>query len=132
MNKEERLLYQQRNRKENNNAYTKKYEKTVNGYLMRMYRNMKSRITGVQKKKAHLYEGKELLLKEEFYEWAKCSPMFMVLWDKYVSSGYEQKQAPTVDRKNSDVGYRLDNMEWVSHSVNSKRGSQSRHGIQLQ
>ena len=51
------------------NEPTKAYEKTVNGYLVRAYRNMKSRITGIQKKKFYLYAGKELMPKDEFYNW---------------------------------------------------------------
>ena len=123
MTKEERLEYQRNRRKINGNLDTKKYEKTENGFLMRMYRNMKSRVTGVQSKKAHLYQGKELLPKEEFYEWAKHSPMFMVLFEQYKNNGYLMKDAPTVDRKDSSRGYVLDNMEWVTHSVNSQRGA---------
>lgn len=111
--------------------YCNKYEKTENGFLMRMYRNMKSRVTGVQKEKAHLYKDKELLPKEEFYEWAKCSPMFMVLFRQYQESGYDRMQAPTVDRVNSRLGYTLDNMQWVTHSVNSLRGCYSRHANTL-
>jgi hypothetical protein len=114
-------------RKANGNAYTKKYEKTPSGFLMRVYRNMKSRITGVQKHKSHLYLGKELLSKEEFYEWAASSPMFLVLYQQYVNSGFDRKQAPTVDRKDSSKGYSLDNMEWVTHSVNSSRGAKSKY-----
>ena len=127
MTKEERMEYQKARRIATNNASIHKYEKTENGFLMRMYRNMKSRVTGVQQKKAHLYLGKELLNKEEFYEWAKCSPMFMVLFRQYKESGYEQKQAPTVDRLDSSKGYILDNMQWVTQSVNSSRGALSRH-----
>ena len=127
MTKEERLKYQQSRRKANGNADTKKYEKSVSGFLMRMYRNMKSRVTGVQKQKSHLYVGKSLLSKEDFYEWAECSPMFRVLWSSYVNSGYNRKLVPTVDRKDSSKGYELDNMEWVTHSVNSQRGAISRH-----
>jgi hypothetical protein len=127
MNAEERKEYQRNRRKLTSNADTKKYEKTENGFLMRMYRNMKSRITGVQSKKAHLYKGKELLSKEEFYEWAKCSPMFMVLFRQYQEKGYQMKDAPTVDRLDSSKGYCLDNMQWVTHSVNSQRGANVRH-----
>jgi hypothetical protein len=58
-------------REKTNNSISKKYEKTPNGFLMRMYRNMKSRVSGVQIQKFHLYEGKELLGKEDFYAWAK-------------------------------------------------------------
>lgn len=105
--------------------YAHKYEKTMSGFIMRLYRNMKSRIEGVQKAKHHLYRGKEILSKEEFYEWANCSPMFRVLFRQYEESGYDRKQAPSVDRKDSTRGYTLDNMEWVTHSVNSQRGSLS-------
>ena len=126
MTKEERLVYQRERRKLNGNLDTKKYEKTENGFLMRMYRNMKSRVTGVQSKKAHLYLGKELLSKEDFYEWAKHSPMFMVLFAQYKENGYQMKDAPTVDRKDSSKGYTLDNMEWVTHSVNSQRGAHAK------
>jgi hypothetical protein len=57
--KKRHLITQQKLRKKNKNEYTKRYEKTKHGFLMRLYRNIKSRITGVQKKKYHLYEGKE-------------------------------------------------------------------------
>lgn len=122
-NLEKQKLYRQ----QNGNACTKKYEKSVTGFLMRLYRNMKSRVMGVQKLKFHLYEGKELLSKEEFYLWAEGSPEFYELFGKYRASGFERKLAPSVDRKDSSKGYFLDNMEWVTHSENSRRGSISRH-----
>ena len=40
-----------------------RYEKTPKGFLMRLYRNMKSRVKGVQQAKHHLYEHCELLRK---------------------------------------------------------------------
>jgi hypothetical protein len=114
-------------RKNNGNAATKKYEKTVNGFLMRVYRNMKSRVEGVQKSKYHLYHGKPLAItKEEFYTWSKMNWDFIRLWDTYESSGYEQKLAPSVDRIDSTLGYEFGNIEWVTHSINSSRGSKSR------
>lgn len=100
-----------------------KYEKTKNGFLMRLYRNMKSRISGVQKEKARLYAGKELLEKEDFYFWAKNSPEFHKMFKEYENSGYDRKLAPTVDRINSDIGYVVSNMEWKTHSENSARTS---------
>lgn len=68
MTHEERMEWQRNIRKQNGNEWTKKYERTPRGKLMRIYRNMKSRVEGVQKLKAHLYQGKELLSKEEFKE----------------------------------------------------------------
>ena len=123
MNKEQRLAYQKKLRKENGNAWTRKYEKTPNGFLMRLYRNMKSRVTGVQKKKAHLHKGKYLLPKDTFYKWAMSSYGFWKLWDEWEISGHDRKLTPTVDRVQPSLGYSLGNMEWVTHSENSRRGS---------
>lgn len=125
MNHEQRLANQREKRKENGNAHTLKYERTKYGKLMRIYRNMKSRIEGVQKQKAHLYVGKYLLPKDEFYQWAALSPEFHRLFREWEESGYDRKLAPTVDRVDSSVGYRTWNMQWVTHSENSRRGSVS-------
>jgi hypothetical protein len=128
MTKEERLEYQRNRRLLNGNQDTKTYEKTVNGFLMRMYRNMKSRVTGVQSKKAHLYLGKEIMDKELFYEFAKCSPMFITLFCQYEGSGYAQKLAPTPYRIDPTKGYTMDNIRWVTHSVNSGRTTRGAYG----
>lgn len=102
------------------------YEKTFSGYLMRIFRNMLSRIEGVQKMKYHLYKGKSLLPKKDFYAWAKNHPIYKGLYASYVAHNYDQKLAPSVDRINPDRGYELDNMEWVTHSENSRRSSITR------
>ena len=122
----ERNARQRLSRQNNGNAHTLKYERTKSGKLMRNYRNMLSRITGVQKLKAHLYEGKAILPKSEFYQWAIASPMFHKLFADWERSGYQQKLAPSVDRIFSSMGYTLENMEWVTHSENSRRGATSK------
>lgn len=132
MNHEQRMANQRETRKANGNAYTLKYERTKYGKLMRIYRNMKSRIEGIQKLKAHLYVGKYLMPKDEFYGWAVMSPEFHRLFDAWVESGYERKLAPSVDRVDSSVGYRAWNMQWVTHSENSRRGSVSKRTTRLE
>lgn len=127
MNKEERLLKQRERRKLNNNADVKKYEKTPNGFLMRLYRNMLSRITGVQKLKFHLYKDKAIISREEFYAWARSTDEFYNLFRAYEESGFERKLAPSVDRKDPSQGYVISNMEWVTHSENSRRGCLNRY-----
>jgi len=127
MTREEKNKWQREYRKKTKNIHTNVYEKTPNGFLMRKYRNMQSRITGVQWKKAHLYQGKELLSREEFLEWANNSPEFWDMFDAYKSSGYDRKLCPTVDRIESDKGYSLDNMRWLTHSENSKHTRRSRY-----
>lgn len=117
--------HQREKRKADGNTSTHKYEKTKKGFLMREYRNMKSRVTGVQKQKAHLYLGKPLLPREMFYAWALASPEFHSLFKAWENSHYERVLCPSVDRMDSDKGYVLSNMEWVTHSENSRRGSVS-------
>lgn len=92
---------------------------------MRKYRNMESRVKGVQKLKKHLYQGLELLDRNIFYHWAKNSKIFNSLFKEWVESNYDRKLCPTVDRIDSVEGYFLANMEWITHSENSRRGSLS-------
>jgi hypothetical protein len=124
MNKNEK---QRIYRLKTNNICTKKYEKTKKGFLVRLYRNMLSRVSGVQFTKFYLYQGKSILDKNTFYEWALNDNNFNKLFDAYEQSGYERKLAPSVDRINSNLGYEITNMEFVTMSENSKRGSISRH-----
>lgn len=107
-------------------AETKKYEKTFNGYLMRTYRNMTSRVKGIVKKKAHLYQGLEILDKETFYEWAKADTEYQRLYEEWTASGYEYRLAPSIDRIDSSIGYTIDNIRWLPHWLNSKLGNESR------
>ena len=106
-----------------------KYEKTPNGFLMRLYRNMKSRITGVQKLKSRLYKGKELLEKEDFYEWAKSSPIFWELYEKWKENDFSQSLTPSVNRIDAKRGYTIDNIEWLTHGENSRLTSRLRKKI---
>lgn len=105
------------------NAITFKYEKTPNGFLMRLYRNMKSRVSGVQWQKYPLYVGKYLLPKEDFYCWAKSSDKFWELFADWQKSEFDRKLTPSVDRIDSALGYSIDNMQWLTHSENSAKAN---------
>ena len=117
------LERQREYRKLTNNASTKKYEKTKKGFLMRLYRNMLSRVTGVHREKYHLYKGKGILHRQDFYQWALASGKFHALFNEWEISNYDRKLTPSVDRIDSSCGYTLDNIEWVTHSENSRRGA---------
>ena len=120
------LECQRQYRKKTGNAATKKYERTKKGKLMRTYRNMQSRVLGILKKKAHLYEGLSILPRRDFYDWAMSSSDFHKLFDEWVASGYKCGSSPSVDRIDISKGYTLDNMQWLSHSENSSRASRQR------
>ena len=104
------------------NKATQKYEKTPKGFLVRTYRNMLSRVTGVQKNKAHLYKGKPILNKHTFYVWALTDKNFLELFKVWEGSNYSRKLTPSIDRIDPAHGYTLDNVRWLTHSENSRRG----------
>jgi hypothetical protein len=87
---------------------------------------MKSRIEGVQKAKHHLYAGKELMDKGDFYTWALNNEDFKKLFVQYKQSGYKMRLAPSVDRIDSSKGYTVSNIRWVTHSENSRRTSRNK------
>ena len=105
--------------------WSKLYEKTPKGFLMRTYRNMQSRVAGVQRKKAHLYKGLPILLRTDFYAWAWDHPHFWRLYKQWAAAEYDQKLTPSINRVDSTKGYTIDNIEWLTHSVNSSLGGAS-------
>ncbi len=117
---------QRARRKADGNRITKRYEKTPNGFLMRAYRNMQSRVNGVQWKKAHLYKGLSLLPRQEFYAWARDDANFWRLYRQWTAANYERRLTPSVNRIDTRRGYEVDNIEWLTHSVNSSLANHSR------
>lgn len=115
-------------RRKNGNVVTKRYEKTPKGFLMRTYRNMQSRVSGVQKKKAHLYQSLELLPRELFYQWSLTEGSFYELFNKWEASNYDRKLSPSIDRIDAKKGYTFDNIRWLTHSENSRLGALNRNG----
>lgn len=122
----DKLEWQRLHRLKNSNLDTKKYEKTKKGFLMRTYRNMKSRTSGVQRLKSHLYLDKELLNKEEFYNFSLNNSVFNDLFNRWEESKYDRKLTPSIDRIDSTKGYVLDNIRWLTHSENSKLTSRNK------
>jgi hypothetical protein len=122
----DRLAWQREHRRNTGNADTKKYERTKKGKLMRTYRNMESRCGGIVTGKAHLYKGLDLLPRKDFYEWSLSDKDFNDLYDNWVKSDYCKKLSPSIDRKDTSKGYVLDNIQWITHSENSRKGAKSR------
>lgn len=121
--------YRRHAMKQNGYLWFKTYERTKPGKLMRTYRNMKSRVDGTQKSKSHLYLGLPILAKEEFYQWSLENPEFNSLFDAWVASGYERKLSPSIDRIETSDGYVLPNIQWLTFSENSRRGTLRRNEL---
>ena len=118
--------WQKQHRLKHGNIFTRVYERTKKGKLVRTYRNMTSRILGVQKKKEHLYTGLPILDKNVFYHWSLSDEVFNQLFSVWAESGYDRKLSPSIDRKDPELGYTLDNIRWVTHSENSRLGGIAR------
>lgn len=121
------LLDQKSKRLKTNNKITKRYEKTPKGFLMRTYRNMKSRVKGIQKLKSHLYAGKDLIDKDQFYSWSLSNVSFNELFTAWTESNFNRRLSPSIDRIDPSKGYFLENMQWIEHWKNSQKGAQSRY-----
>jgi hypothetical protein len=102
------------------------YEKTKKGFLVRCYRNMMSRVNGVQKKKSYLYEGLPILDKHIFYDWSLNDESFNKLFDEWKSNNFERKICPSIDRINSKYGYELRNIRWITFSQNCILGNMNK------
>lgn len=83
---------------------------------------MLSRVTGVTKNKNHLYLGKEILDKELFYKFSLEDKSFNELFDHWETVDYERRLTPSIDRKETNIGYTIDNIQWITFSENCRRG----------
>jgi len=121
-----RKEYQKLKRSIIDNLYTKRYEKTKKGFLVRMYRNMTSRINGIQTKNYHLYQNKEILGKEEFYNWALNNNKFHELFNQWEANYYSRKITPSIDRIDANFGYIIGNIQFLTLSENCSKTSRKK------
>jgi hypothetical protein len=108
-----------------------KYEKTRKGHLMRTYRNMLSRVLGIQKKNIHLYLGLPILDKQDFYIWALTDKEYNELYDSWVKNNYLLSLCPSIDRIDSDKGYIKGNIRWLTQSQNSSKKCQRQLSLEI-
>jgi len=98
------------------------YDKTKKGFLVRTYRNMLSRVRGIQTEDAHLYEGLEILDKSDFYTWSLSDKSFNDLFDVWILNDSPIRICPSIDRVNTSLGYVFGNIRWITQSENSSLG----------
>lgn len=102
-----------------NYCSTHQHNATITSFLNKVYNDMKARVNGKTKKSdAKYYVGKPILSKDAFTNWARNHPDFLKLYKQYFMSRFDKKLAPSVNRMDSNMGYTLNNMEWVSFSQN--------------
>lgn len=109
----------------------KAYSKTMGGFIVRLYCNMKGRVCGRLPKKNHLYKGLDILPKEEFYDWIKNNNTFIELFEAWKENDMDRRLVPSIDRIDSSKGYTLDNIRIVTFSENCKHVRTKKEMIEL-
>lgn len=97
--------------------------------LMRIWSRRYSHMLARQEGRSTNYSnsvGKPILSKEEFYEW--CMEMeqldaFLTLYIEWAAAEFPLHLAPSVDRIDSDKGYVLGNLQWLSFSDNCQKNN---------
>lgn len=103
------------NNKRNSSYYN---NHTLLGFIGRTYTYMNRRVLG-KSKNPELYINKEILSYSEFKEWALQCKELIILRDIWISNNRDLKLRPTINRKDTNKGYTLDNMEWMEYGKNA-------------
>lgn len=118
---------QRKYRKRVGNLSTHIYERlSYHGFLMRVYRNMLSRVRGIAPRGRTRYEGLPILSREAFYEWAIRNRKFKRLFTEWHESGMKRRLVPSIDRKNANGGYVRGNLRWLTLSENARLGGRAK------
>lgn len=95
-------------------------------YLSHRYAMIKERCEG-RNRDCMRYKGKPYCTQEEWWQWCeKTYSTFISLYHNWQDQGFQKKYAPSVDRIDNDGGYTPDNMQWLTHSENSRKGQNVR------
>ena len=97
---------------------TKRYRTNPQRYLKHKYYVMKCRCSG--KSNHRSYDGREILTFEEWLNWCEETyPQFIVLWQRWVDSGWDRNLSPSIDRIDNSRGYVLGNIQWITNYENT-------------
>ena len=116
--------YARRNKERQSKAHQLR-RKTVDGRLTITYNSMTSRVNGKCTKNPEYYIGKSVCSKEEFVNWSKNDPSFIRLFEAWLESGQQFSMSPSIDRIDSDKGYDIGNMQWLTVSENGRKGAEN-------
>ena len=108
----------------------KKYEKTrtqLDYFVKKVYCGMRDRCTVPNSHSSKYYFGLPLLDREEFLEFSLNDEDLKKLFKEWVDSEWERKLTPSIDRIFPNLGYTINNIQWITVSENSKRANLYRY-----
>jgi hypothetical protein len=97
------------------NKYSKRYRKTPEGYLKKLYHAMRDR----NRKKG--FGDLPFTLKDFVNKYSKHYD-FIGLFENYKSNDFNKLYAPSIDRINPNLGYFYENMQFISWKDNKEKG----------
>lgn len=96
------------------NKSKQSHRKTKDGLIESIYSEQKNS----SKVRGHALPAYTL---SELKDWINSNPKFIGLFQKWVSSGYNKWDRPSIDRLCNELGYSLDNIQLVSFKDNNQR-----------
>lgn len=97
-------------------------------YLGTCYSEIRRRVTTFDKKRPNYYQLPICTREEFFFRFLK-DRVFLRLWRLWRRKQYKRKHAPSIDRIDNTKGYLIENLQFISHSDNSKKDSSYKVGI---
>ena len=94
----------------------KKRNRTKEGHIKKIYHNQKR----ASIKRGHNMPTYSL---DELYDWLMSQKKFHILFDNWKRLDYQKWYAPSVDRKNDDIGYTMSNIQLLTWKENSVKAN---------
>ena len=96
-----------------------RYKRSVIGIIKQTYADMKKRVSNPQYK---YWYGKPLLSQNEFELFVDNNiDIFNKLYEDWILSGHKNKLKPSIDRKDSSIGYIESNMQFITTEENREK-----------
>lgn len=96
------------------------------GFLRKRHWNAKRRVKGRNGKPHREGDsafGKPLCSIQDFLRWAIEGRVYSTMYYAWIESGRKRAMTPTIDRIDPRRGYEIDNLQWLTLSQNSRKGT---------
>lgn len=99
----------------------KRQRKDIRRIYSHRYNQIRARVGGFASRR-YKVEGTEMLTREEFDKWCEENQhIFDRLYSVWEENNFSRTFAPSIDRVDSNGGYTLNNMQWLSFSDNAAK-----------
>lgn len=98
----------------------------IEAFINIQYDKLQNRCAGYGKPK---YKNLDLISREEFKCWSKDREDLIELFKQWISKSNELRFRPTVDRIDSNKGYTINNIRWLSQRENSALGGKQNYKV---